>query len=69
MTDSPSGRFFDILKLSQGGEIWYNSLGNKIKERAKNVSYLTLTDVSKQYIIDTLAQAGFEYNAASNKFW
>ncbi len=25
--------------------------------------------VSKQYIIDTLAQAGFEYNAASNKFW
>ena len=25
--------------------------------------------VSKQYIIDTLAQAGFVYNSASNKFW
>lgn len=58
------------MSLPQDPMMLYSVVNTKLRDEYSSLDALCADmNVERKSIEETLAQAGFEYNAAQNKFW
>lgn len=59
-----------MAQLPEDINMLFSFINMKLRDEYSSLDELcSELDIDKQWLIDKLAQAGFEYNQQQNKFW